>query len=108
MVELAGTLDLEGGDWNLDASTGSWHLRGGTIKNGTINQSDGSLLFATSTTSTLQDIVLNGDLDATQMNNARVSIFDGLELTARYALATRRGTLTGVFTSLSLIVPLDH
>ncbi|MEZ6090518.1 MAG: hypothetical protein R3C05_21365 [Pirellulaceae bacterium] len=40
-VELAGTLDLEGGNWNLDASTGSWHLAAGQSRTGrSINPMD--------------------------------------------------------------------
>jgi hypothetical protein len=71
-VNFGGTLDLGGGTLNLNAASGSWKLSGGTIKNGTIAESGGALLFITNNGgNTLTNITVNGDLDLRQDANVR-------------------------------------
>ena len=47
-VNLTGTLDNTGTTLALDATTGSWNLVGGTLKNGTLSESGGAELVFTS------------------------------------------------------------
>ena len=46
-INLAGSLDNTGATLVLDAATGSWNLRGGTLKGGTLATLDGTALAAT-------------------------------------------------------------
>src|SRR5262249_26124488 len=49
----------------LDASTGPWTLNGATIQNGTITQTGIGKLLLASALNTLDNVTVNGDLDAT-------------------------------------------
>ncbi len=61
-VLLDGTLDLAGGGFTLDATTGDWQLAGGVIRDGTLNQSGSVLRVGASTANRLLSVVVNGDL----------------------------------------------
>ncbi len=79
-VNLTTALDLAGQTLTLDATTGSWTLNGGTIKNGTITENGaGQLLIANNGGNTLDHVTVNGDLDETTAN-AQLNIVNGLVL----------------------------
>ncbi len=70
-VALRGTLDNTGDVLTLDAATGSWSMRGGTIRGGTLNLADGQgPLFAAyqsgsswyAASGTFDGVTINGDL----------------------------------------------
>src|SRR5262249_6791292 len=63
----------------LDAAAGSWRLAGGTLRHGTVAASGGSKLVGSSTNSTLDGVVLNGDLDMAACG-ALVTVTGGLTL----------------------------
>ncbi|MCI0536066.1 MAG: hypothetical protein L0Z50_12650, partial [Verrucomicrobiales bacterium] len=65
MVEITGELDLNGGPLTLDAQTGPWVLKGGTIKRGTVTQTGGAKLIFTNSRATFDDVRVNGDLELT-------------------------------------------
>ena len=44
-VNLTGTFDLGGGTFQLNGGTGSWNLLGGTMQNGTLDQTGGAMLI---------------------------------------------------------------
>ncbi len=64
-VNLTGTLDNTGTTLALNATTGSWNLVGGTLKNGTLSETGGAKLVGTASGGTLDGVTLNGDLDLT-------------------------------------------
>lgn len=65
-VLLTGLFDLGGGTQTLDATTGSWTVEGGTIKNGTVVQtSEGRLQFAALATNNFDAVKVIGDLGLT-------------------------------------------
>ena len=77
-VNLTGTLDNSSATLALNATTGSWRLRGGRINGGTITDADGSQLIVTSYNGILDGVVLNSDLLV--QNVGEVTVFNGLEL----------------------------
>lgn len=80
-VTLAGALDLQGGILALNAATGSWGFRGGTIKDGTITESEGAWLLpavSTGTPGTFDHVSMQGDLDLSQ--GGQVLVRNGLTL----------------------------
>ncbi len=95
-VYLTGTLDLGGGTLNLNAASGSWTLQGGTIENGTIDENDGAeLVFSNGGGNTLSNVVVNGDMDLTQMQGANVTIYGGLPLNGTLYLGNAAGSTYG-------------
>jgi membrane-associated phospholipid phosphatase len=95
-INFSGTLDLGGSTWNLTAATGSWNLMGGTIQNGAIAESGGSLLVITNTGgNTLTNMTVNGDLDASQYQNANLRVYGGLTLNGNLLLGNAAGTTYG-------------
>ncbi|MBI3837471.1 MAG: hypothetical protein HY288_06010, partial [Planctomycetia bacterium] len=98
-VNLTGTLDNTGTTLDLNATTGSWNIQGGTIKSGTVNESGGAGLIATSGGGILDGVTVNGDLDLSQfppVNAARLQILSGLVLNGTAILGTSDGTNLGV------------
>ena len=88
-VDLSGSLNNDAAALSLNASTGSWNLRGGTITGGTVNTSGGSTLLLTNSGGTLSNVQFNGDILA-ETTSAFVSIggttrFDALRLRANNA-----------------------
>src|SRR5205823_3554050 len=79
-VNLTGTLDNTGTTFTLDASTGSWNLVGGTLKEGVYTASGGSKLLFTGSGGTLDGVTANADLDLASNYNANVRILNGLTL----------------------------
>jgi hypothetical protein len=65
-------LNGAGGTLNLDATTGSWSMNGGTLRQLTVNASAGSLLLATGAGGTLDGVALNSDVDV-QAGNLTVT-----------------------------------
>ncbi len=62
-VILQGTIDLEGETLALNASTGSWSLESGTLKNGTVTTSGGAVLNVTENTyAVLENIDIQGSI----------------------------------------------
>ena len=79
-VQLTGLLNLAGDTLTLDATTGSWTLKGGTIRGGTVTQTaQGGLLITNSGQNTLDGVTVNGDLDLTA-TSARLRVLNGLTL----------------------------
>ena len=79
-MDLAGTLDNTGATLTLDATTGPWNLRGGTIQGGTVATGGGALLVGTTAGGTLAGVTLAGTLDLTTASNAYVAVTGGLTL----------------------------
>jgi hypothetical protein len=78
-VNLTGTLDAMGGTLALDATTGSWVMSGGTLRNAVLTASGGAQLIFGS--GTLDGVTVNGDLDVGNLNNgASVTVLNGLVL----------------------------
>ncbi len=94
-VNLGGTLDLQSSLLNLDATTGSWNLLGGTIKNGTLNESGGAKLVLTNSGGALTSMTVNGDLDLTQQANTGLGFYGGLVLNGTVFLGNDAGTTYG-------------
>jgi hypothetical protein len=92
-VFLMGTLDNTGTTLALDATTGSWNLAGGTIKNGTIAPGTGGaqLVFSDPFSSgiiggvALDGVTLNSDLTVPQF--ATLLISNGLTLNSVLTVA---------------------
>jgi hypothetical protein len=80
IVNLVGTLDNTGTTLALNATTGSWNLSGGTIKNGTLNASGGQDLIATVLGGTLDGLTIDGDLDLSQSIFATITVEHSLVL----------------------------
>ena len=87
--------DLQGGTWTLNAATGSWNLLGGGVRNGTVSESGGALLVATSSGGTLTNVAVNGDLDLTRQANASVRVYGGLPLNGTLSLGDAAGSTYG-------------
>ncbi|MEQ1828473.1 MAG: pre-peptidase C-terminal domain-containing protein, partial [Pirellula sp.] len=94
-INLGGTLDLQAGTWNLNAATGSWNLLGGTVKNGTIIETSGSLLVMTSNGGVFSGITVNGDLDMTRQTNTTLRVYGGLVLNGTMSLGDTAGSTYG-------------
>lgn len=89
-VNLTGTLDNTNTTLALNAATGPWNVRGGTLKGGSYTSADGSqLLFGSGT---LDGVTLNSDVTIP----SSVTILDGLTLNAVIHLGTASlpGTLS--------------
>jgi len=91
-VNLTGVLDLAGGTLALNARSGSWGMRGGTLKNGKVEQTEGAkLLFVapnnsgTFNSGTFDGLQVVGDLELTGFS-ARALIRNGLILNGRVIL----------------------
>jgi hypothetical protein len=98
-VNLSGTLDETGAGLELDATTGSWNLTGGTLKNGTYSAADGAELFFTSRGGTLDGVTANSDLDLASNSGAAATIKDGLTLdNVTVRLGNTTGTMAGALT----------
>jgi RHS repeat-associated protein len=78
-VNLTGTLDNTGTTLALDATTGSWNLASGALKNGTLSEAGGAELVFTPSGGTLDGVTADSDLDLTA-TGANVHIVDGLTL----------------------------
>ncbi len=61
-VNITGTLDNTGDTLALNASTGTWLLRNGEIRGGTLSFADGKTLSATTAGGILRDLNINGDV----------------------------------------------
>ncbi len=98
-VNLAGTLDNTGTTLALDATTGSWNLVGGTLKNGTYSASAGAELVFTDQGGTLNGVTADSDLDlATNAAGGQdyVQIVNGLTLNnATVYLGNAAGSTAG-------------
>lgn len=98
VINLFGTLDLEGATLNLADVGGTWNVRGGTVQDGTINESSGALLLMTGNGGTLDGVTLNGPLDMTEFR-ASATVKNGFTLNGtatmgRDALLHFEGTQT--------------
>ncbi len=92
-VRLGGVLNLTGDTLALNGATGSWIMDRGTIKGGTVTQSDGAkLICVNNIPSYLDGVSIQGDLDVTSQL-ARVFIRNGLTITGA-VLIDRGGNLT--------------
>jgi hypothetical protein len=83
-IDLTGVLDLTGQTLTLNASTGPWHLKGGTIKNGTLSAGTkaggGSYLLATNSGGTLDGVTVNGDIDLSPVYGGYLRVLNTLTL----------------------------
>jgi hypothetical protein len=104
-VNIATTLDLGGSSQTLNAATGDWRLNGGTIRNGTLNLSGGSLLFDGSCSNRLANLTINGQIALSGSTTSRfiwnsVTLNGGVTQTGSAALSVGfegSQTLTGVW-----------
>ena len=98
LVAITGTLI---GDLNLDASTGSWSLSGGSIVAGTITETQGAVLRAGGT---LNGVTVNGPLDVI---GGQLTVLNSLVLngTMRVGLVSPTGTTYGSVTFGSANTP---
>ena len=95
-----GTVNLTGvltGDLSLDATTGSWNLSGGTLQDGTLTESGGAELVIES--GSLSGVTVDGTLDLSQVNNANVTVYNGLVLNGTMLLGNAIETTYGTITS---------
>lgn len=104
LIGVTGSLDIDG-EFNatgtvqtLNASTGSWNIRGAVINGGTFDFSDGQGLLPTSAGGTLNNVTINGDLNFG--TNASLTISNGtingdLFLGASALLTMSNGTING-------------
>src|SRR6185437_10685666 len=82
-IVTGGMLSNAGSTLNLNDTTGSWRLAGGTIDGGTVATTGSNALIGTSTTGVLADgITFNGALDLKSVNSARISVVGNLTLGA--------------------------
>ena len=87
-VAVGGVFDLNGGIATLNATTGSFLLAGGTIKNGTVRTLDGTRIrVASNGGNRLENLVLDGDLDLT-VGSAYTHLRGGLSVTGTVRLAS--------------------
>jgi hypothetical protein len=77
-VTLGGTLDNMGFTLNLNQSTGSWGIRDGMIKGGTVAMQDGARLLFPQGSGYMDGVTVNGDLEA--LNGGGIDIRNGLTL----------------------------
>ena len=85
-VAILGTMDNTAG-LTLNANTGSWLLRGGTINGGTINQTQGSRLDFASAINTLNNVQITSEMVLSR-NSARVRML-GTSRATSYRLAAQ-------------------
>ena len=104
-VNLAGTLNLEGGTLTLDNNTGPWRVNDGIIRNGTfVGSGLGTLSFAGQRDNRLDNMTINGNLILNETNST-FQIDNGLTLNGTVTMITRSGisyvgneTITGTGT----------
>ena len=77
-VNITGVFENAAG-LTLDATTGSWNLRGGTIRGGTVTTTDGARLVGTAFSGTLDEVVLASGIDLTD-TSSQVRVLNGLTL----------------------------
>ncbi len=94
-INLGGSLDLEASNWNLNASLGTWNLLGGTVRNGTIIESEGALLLPTNSTGVFRNVSMVGNLDASRIPGANLRIYGGLNITGDILLGDAANTVAG-------------
>src|SRR5262249_52623209 len=94
VVALIGTLTNTGSTLLLNAATGSWFLRGGTILGGTVATADGSALIVQR--GPLKGVTVNGILDMA-FASAILTAVNGLTLNGTLTLGDSSGsTVSGV------------
>ncbi len=73
-VNITGTLDNSAtGPLNLNATTGSWTLSGGTISGGTVNEAGGAILSSTANSANrLLNVTVNGDMSLAGGGDLRI------------------------------------
>ncbi len=102
-VNAFGTITNAGNTINLNSTTGSWNLIGGTINNGAINET-GANLVMTSSGGTLGSVAVNGDL-ILNTTDARVVLTGNTSFTAaRLSGSNTRLQLAAGYTLNSLVV----
>lgn len=85
-VNLTGILDLGGSTLTLDSTTGPWALASGTLKHGTLAQTQGArLLFPLNNTGILDSMQVEGDLEMGN-SGARAVIRNGLAMNGAVVL----------------------
>lgn len=110
-VRLTGIMDNAATTTTLNALTGSWHMAGGDIRGGTIDQVQGSgLLFSSlggqNGSGTFRNLTVNGDLSLPA--NSSLNLYDGfthngvLRLTGSAATVTFQNTQTWNSGTISL------
>jgi RHS repeat-associated protein len=90
-VNLTGTLT---GNLALNATTGSWNLRGGIIQNGTVSTTGGAVLTVL-TASTLNGVTLNANLSVT---GGGLTVQNGLTLGGTMTVTGTQVTFLGTQT----------
>ncbi len=96
-VSHVGFLNNDNQTLNLNATTGSWVLSGGTIAGGIIQESEGAYLYPTAAGGLLSGFVtFNGDLDLSHANTVRVDVSGELTLNGTAYIGNAAGTTMGV------------
>src|SRR4029078_7088964 len=72
-VNVIGTLNNTGNNLTMSNTTGTWNLLGGTLSGGQLSYADGQTLALTASGGTLNNVQVNGDLNA-GVTNAHVQI----------------------------------
>src|SRR5207237_4876350 len=67
-VNLTGALDNTSATLAFTATTGSWNMLGGTLKNGTLTEAGGARLIFTNSGGTLDGVTASNDLDLASVN----------------------------------------
>ena len=85
-VNVRSVLTLGGGTLDLNGTTGSWTLNGGTIRGGTLRQSgEAQMIFSGHPGNTFDAVTVEGDLNLST-SNARLLIRNGLTLSGTATL----------------------
>ena len=97
-VNLVGVFDNTGGTLNLNSTTGSWAISGGTVRNGIVNETGGAALVPTILGGTLDGVTINGNLAINQNNgtqNSQITIANSLTLNGTLLLGAADGSTAG-------------
>ncbi len=87
IIDLTGTVENADSVLTLDSSSGSWDMRGGEIRHGTVRLLDGAQLNAFGDAhNRLHNVLLEGDLNLGR-DNARLQITGGLDLDGTVTLS---------------------
>ncbi|MDB5389043.1 MAG: tandem-95 repeat protein, partial [Planctomycetaceae bacterium] len=92
---LTGTLDNTNTTLDLSGTSGSWHLSGGTIENGTVTETGGAELIVSASGGTLDGVTVNGDVDVTKSFNVPLTVLNTLTLNGTLAVGAADGSTWG-------------
>lgn len=95
-VNLTGTFDNTNSALMLDGRTGSWNLKGGTLRGGMLATADGATLVFSESGATLDGLTTSANLDLRSNTKSNVTVTHGLTLqNAIVYLGDPGGTTSG-------------